>query len=453
MEYRQALARGTVLGDRYNIVGVLGQGGFGLTYEAQDLPAGGTVAIKEYFPKDHAIRDGGVTVRASSSNNEDVFAWGRSKFLEEAGTQQKFNHPNIARVIGVLESNGTAYLVQEFVNGPKLGDWLDGLGRLPTQDEMDGITDKLLDALETVHAGNYVHRDIAPDNILMRRNHEPVLIDFGAARMAVGARTQTMHSLVKPGYSPTEQYALDTKLLGTWTDIYALAATLYRAVTGAAPPDSLTRSHGDRMVPAVKAGAGKFRPQYLAAIDQGLALKQNDRPQTIRAWRAKLVEGREMHGGKNNEVTQMVTPPPKQSRGLQWAILALLLGLGGMGAWAFQEMRGMMHTIATTADEAKRTAAEVRDFMKKQVADQTARERAEVDLYEKVKATVNLKADDPERTPEAGCIYVRTFPGGRFVTEVRHALRTTYSKTYWLGNSSWTSDTIEAQCAIRYPPK
>lgn len=350
---------------------------------------------------------------------------GAPSFSEEPSTQQKFSHPNIARVIGILESNGTAYLVQEFVNEQKLGDWLDDLGRPPTQAEMDGITDKLLDALETVHAGNYVHRDIAPDNILMRRNREPVLIDFGAARMAVGARTQTMHSLVKPGYSPTEQYALDTKLLGTWTDVYALAATLYRAVTGAAPPDSLTRSHGDRMVPAVKAGAGKFRPQYLAAIDHGLALRQADRPQTVRAWRAMLVQGRG-HAEGNNEETQVVTPMQKQSHGLQWAILACLLGLGGLGGWAFHDMRTMMHAIATTADDAKRTAVEARELMKGQVAALAERDRAEVELYEKAKAIASLPSDDPRRTAETACNYLIKYPGGRFRGAVAELLRGSY---------------------------
>ena len=135
----------------------------------------------------------------------------------------------------MFEANSTAYMVMRFEQGQSFEAWLKGLGRPPTQEELDRIAAPLLDALEMMHAENFLHRDIAPDNIIVRADGTPVLLDFGAARRAVAEMSRALTGIVKAGYSPQEQYASDSRLQGPWSDIYALGGTLYRAVTGGSP--------------------------------------------------------------------------------------------------------------------------------------------------------------------------------------------------------------------------
>src|SRR3990170_8807269 len=180
------------------------------------------------------------------------YRWGLDRFIEEAQTLAKFDHRNIVRVYRYFRAINTGYMVLHFEEGQSLKGWLKGLGRAPRQKELDAILAPLLDALETIHKANFLHRDIAPDNIIIRKSGDPVLIDFGAARgdIAAHSKTKTVSALVKPGYSPYEQYAETSKQQGPWTDIYALAATLYHAVTGKRPPDSPSRMLKDDMIPA-----------------------------------------------------------------------------------------------------------------------------------------------------------------------------------------------------------
>src|SRR6185369_2123099 len=152
-------------------------------------------------------------------------------------------------------------------------DWLKGLGRPPTQDELDAIVAPLLDALQMMHAAKFLHRDIAPDNIIIRPDGTPVLLDFGAARRAVAEMSRALTGIVKAGYSPHEQYSSDSRLQGPWSDIYALGATLYRAVAGRPPEEVALRVDQDHMRPAVQAATGTYRPGFLAAIDACLKVR------------------------------------------------------------------------------------------------------------------------------------------------------------------------------------
>ena len=205
MDSRLVLPVNTVLDGSYRIARVVGSGGFGITYEAEDINLATRVAIKEYYPFDFGDRDATMSVRPRSDRHKSTFDWGRSNFLLEARTLARFEHPSIVRVSRVFEANSTAYMVMRFEQGKNFEAWLKGLGRSPTQDELDRIAAPLLDALEMMHAQNFLHRDIAPDNIIVRPDGTPVLLDFGTARRAVAEKSRALTGIVKAGYSPQEQ--------------------------------------------------------------------------------------------------------------------------------------------------------------------------------------------------------------------------------------------------------
>lgn len=284
-----ALPDGTELVGDYRIERVLGAGGFGITYLADELALERRVTIKEYFPSDFAARANQRDASPRSQGCAGDYRWGLDRFIEEAQTLARFNHPHIVRVYRYFQANNTAYMVLHFEEGQSLKGWLKGLGRAPRQRELDRILEPLLEALELIHAADFLHRDIAPDNIIIRKDGAPVLIDFGSARGEIAAHSKTVSALVKPGYSPYEQYAETSRQQGPWTDIYALAATLYHAVTGRRPPDAPSRMLNDEYVPAGDAALGAYRGRFLRAIDLALALNVDARPRSITAWRTELL--------------------------------------------------------------------------------------------------------------------------------------------------------------------
>ena len=289
MDSRLLLPVHTVLDGAYSIERVLGSGGFGITYAATDLNLGTTVALKEYYPIDFGDRDATMSVRPKSERHKQTFDWGRLSFLEEARMLARFRHASVVRVSRVFEANATAYMVMDYEDGQNLEAWLTGLGRPPTQEDLDRIAAPLLDALEMMHRENFLHRDIAPDNIVVRTDGSPVLLDFGATRRSVAEMSRTMTRIVKAGYSPQEQYAADNRLQGPWSDLYALGATLYRAVAGRPPEEAALRVADDRTPPAAKAAQGKYRPGFLAAIDRCLTVKHTDRPRSVAQLRPMLL--------------------------------------------------------------------------------------------------------------------------------------------------------------------
>ena len=289
MEGRVGLPKGTVLDGSYRIERVIGSGGFGITYVAEDVKLSTKVAIKEYFPTEFGYRDASLSVRPKSAQHTKTFEWGRTSFLQEARTLARFRHPSVVQVTRVFEVFSTAYMVMAFEPGQSFEGWLKRLGRLPTQEEIDRISGPILDALEMMHGESFLHRDIAPDNIIVRADGTPVLLDFGAARRAVAEESRSLTGIVKSGYSPQEQYATDGRLQGPWTDIYAFGATLYRAVTGKVPEESTLRAIDDRMLPAASVGDGKYRPGFLEAIDACLEVHHADRPQSVAQARSMLL--------------------------------------------------------------------------------------------------------------------------------------------------------------------
>jgi TPR repeat protein len=279
----------------YQIRDVLGQGGFGITYLAQDLNLSHEVAIKEYFPIDLATRKGDSSVRTLSEEHSEKYHWGLERFIEEARTLGQFRHPNIVRVRNVFAANNTAYMIMDYELGETLQDILN---RRKTLDEEDllGIVFPIMDGLIMVHAAGFIHRDIKPANIFIRVDGEPVLLDFGSARRALEENRQSFTSVFSRGYTPIEQYDTSEEQQGPWTDIYSLGATMYRAVSGVAPSDAVDRSralsHGvaDTYLSAMEFAGGRYSNALLAAIDAALRFKRQDRPQTVSEWRALFAD-------------------------------------------------------------------------------------------------------------------------------------------------------------------
>jgi len=291
--HRDALAGGSRL-HWYVIDKVLGQGGFGITYLARDENLHQPVAIKEYLPRDLALRQQDDSVQPMSGEQGAQFLWGLERFTSEARTLAQFRHPNIVRVLTVFEENNTAYMVMEYEQGQGLHEILSERKTLPQQ-ELENILMPLMEGLEKVHAAGFIHRDIKPANIFIRAGGSPVLLDFGSARQALGEQTRTLTSLVSPGYAPFEQYTTrGEEKQGPWTDIYGLGATLYRAVTGRSPCDAVDRSEAllhtarDDYVSCTDIGRGKYSEIWLRAIDHALGFRPQDRPQSIAAWRREF---------------------------------------------------------------------------------------------------------------------------------------------------------------------
>ncbi|MFT5173243.1 MAG: serine/threonine protein kinase [Gammaproteobacteria bacterium] len=261
---------------------------------AQDTNLNKHVAIKEYLPIELAVREGDSTVRPFTEDRRDQFVWGLTRFIEEARTLSALDHPNIVRVHSVFEENKTAYMVMAYEAGETLAE-LAKFGRIDSEAALLAIANPLIDALEHMHAVGFVHRDIKPANIVVRPDGNPVLLDFGSARLALGGETRTLTSVVSAGYAPYEQYHGERGTQGPWTDLYGLGATLYAAINaGRGPLDAIVRGKArlegtpDPMESAVSLGAGRYSQELLKAIDAALRLMPAERPQTTAEFRALM---------------------------------------------------------------------------------------------------------------------------------------------------------------------
>lgn len=294
-EHTLALPAGVEIND-LRIESVLGHGSFGITYLARDRYLQKEVALKEYFPNDIATRVEGHNVIPKSSSIREDYEWGLQRFLEEAQILNSFEHPNILRVTRFFKSHQTAYMVTEYEHGKTFTAYLKALGRPPTEAELRQIVIPLLDGLEIVHNKEYLHRDIKPDNIYICENDgRPVLIDFGSARQRLNSHTQNMTSIVTDGYAPFEQYTTSAKRQGPWSDIYSMAAVLYRSITNRIPPSASDRqfevSNGDRdpWEPLAGIVGDRYSPRFITAIEKGLTLQVHERPQTVEEWRRMFI--------------------------------------------------------------------------------------------------------------------------------------------------------------------
>jgi hypothetical protein len=364
LDSRLVLPVNSIVDNNYRIRRVVAAGGFGITYEAEDTSLGTTVAIKEYYPVDFGDRISTLGVRPKSERHKPTFEKGRWSFLQEARTLARFEHASIVRVTRVFEANATAYMVMRFEQGQSFEAWLRELGRPPSQAELDSVLTPLLDALELLHAASFLHRDIAPDNIIIRPDGTPVLLDFGAARRAVAELSRSLTGIVKPGYSPHEQYAADGRLQGPWSDLYALGGTLYRAVTGRPPDEATLRVDEDAMVPASRAAKDGYRPEFLGAIDACLKVKQSERPQSVADLRRMLLGAPQ----QARATVRLPAPgailatgprgPAQRHAAWRWpAVAAVLVMLGGAyGGYHYQ--RAGETPGANLYDQRERTARE-----------------------------------------------------------------------------------------------
>ena len=284
-ESRLALGAGTVL-QEYRIEWTLGVGGFGVTYLAMDTNLEMQVAIKEYFPSDLVRREPDGSVHVKQKEDEEAFMEGRDKFLLESRTLAKFNHPNVVKVSRFFQMNNTAYMVMNYESGASFKEWLTKRGKL-SEAQLLKMFLPLLDGLDAVHKTGYLHRDIKPANIFVREDDSMVLLDFGAARHAIGNKSRSLTTIVTPGYAPFEQYHSRGKQ-GPWTDLYATGGVLYWIVTGNKPVEAPARVKADGMAPAAKVGVGVFSPQILAAIDWALVPDENKRPKSIAEFKQAL---------------------------------------------------------------------------------------------------------------------------------------------------------------------
>ena len=236
----------TVLREQYLIGRALGHGGFGITYLAWDIGLETRLAVKEYMPNGVAGRTDQTKVVPFSDVTRQEYDWGLERFLEEARTLKKCNHPNIVPVDTVFRDNGTAYLVMEYLEGTTFGEFLRRRGGTIPFEEALRVMLPVMDALSAVHAENIVHRDVSPDNIYIPRTGKVKLIDFGAARNALSQKSRNLSVILKAGYAPEEQYRI-SGVQGPWTDVYATAATFYRAIAGKVPPAALDRQAEDTL--------------------------------------------------------------------------------------------------------------------------------------------------------------------------------------------------------------
>ncbi len=247
-KYPTALPIGTILAGQYVIDKVLGQGSFGITYKATDHKNGKKVAVKEFFPESLATRQGRTTVKPYSVERGDDFIYGRDCFLQEAETLSHFiGNENIVRVYTYFEENCTAYFVMDYVEGVALDAYIKSRGGRLGFEEAKKILFPVMDALAVVHSHGIVHRDVAPDNIYITSEGKVMLLDFGAARYSLGDRSRSLDVILKHGYAPKEQYARRGRQ-GPFTDVYALGATFYYAITGKCPPDSVERIDEDSLI-------------------------------------------------------------------------------------------------------------------------------------------------------------------------------------------------------------
>lgn len=271
---------------QYYIGRVLGCGGFGVTYLAYDRNLGTRVAIKEYFPTQCASRGpDGVTVIPTTGAKGELFQAGKEKFMAEARLLASLRSRNIITIRHFFEAYNTAYFVMEYLEGQTLEDFLQKQGgKLPAA-QVRQLLFPLLDALNEVHELNCYHRDIKPENIYITRKDQPILLDFGSARQQISRKSDNMVFLT-PGYAPLEQYIPDG-IQGPWTDIYALAATYYRALTGIIPPTPQQRRQQDTLSAPSRLGI-EISPEEENWLMKGLELKWSSRPENIQAWRMML---------------------------------------------------------------------------------------------------------------------------------------------------------------------
>lgn len=278
---------GTVLHGKYIVGRTVGYGGFGVTYIGWDFVLEQVVAIKEYLPSEFATRvPGEETITVYTGDRANQFAMGRDKFFDEAKRLARFNGlEGIVEIKDTFTDNDTAYIVMEFLEGETLKERLAREGRFGP-DEALPIIKTVLQTLEEVHKENIIHRDIAPDNIFLCSDGSIKLIDFGASRYATVQHSKSLSIILKEGYAPEEQYRSKGEQ-GSWSDVYAVGATLYKMLTGVTPEDAMERAENDKLKPVSKFGV-KLSKSEETALMNAMNVFSEDRTQTAEQFMQEL---------------------------------------------------------------------------------------------------------------------------------------------------------------------
>ena len=395
----------------YVIDGILGSGGFGITYKATEAITERAVAIKEYLPAALAARDrDGQTVRPVSAGTREDFEWGLGRFRQEAKVLIGLKHANIVPVLSYFEANGTGYLVMEFQAGRSLGQRLGRDGVL-TEQAMLALVEPILAGLDAIHRAGFLHRDVKPDNILVREDGAPVLIDFGAARQALGRQSKSLTAVLTEGYAPYEQYERDGNQ-GPWTDIYALGAVMLRCLTGerlAEAPRRIAariRNAPDPLAPSLaKLRRVASRP-VADAIAAALGATEAERPQSIGEFRKLLAAASDPAAAGDMEHTLVpaalaatrgrteTAVRPRRGRALAIAgVAGVLIAGAATAAYVVRESGNREQRQAAAAIE--RAAA---DAERRRVEQERA--RAEDETKRKAEEETKRKADAERRAKE-----------------------------------------------------
>ena len=338
----------------FEVTGHVGDGGFSIVYLAWDHSLERRVALKEYMPSSLASRSGGTRVMPRSERHRETFDAGLKSFVNEGKLLAQFDHPSLVKVYRFWEQHGTAYMVMPFYEGATLKQAVRAMAQPPGEAWLRGVLEPLSAALLVLHDAQCFHRDIAPDNVmLLAASGKPLLLDFGAARRVIGDKTQALTVILKPGYAPIEQYAEDPGLKqGPWTDVYALAAVVYWAITGKTPPPSVGRVLNDAYVPLVQCAAGHYSERFLTAIDRALRVLPDQRTPSIERLREELGLGMPTLHADPEATVLRPTPqqaaqrpqpphddaPAKSTRGLRVALAggAAVAAVAGAVWWARQ---------------------------------------------------------------------------------------------------------------------
>jgi serine/threonine protein kinase len=378
-----ALQAGTVIAG-YRIVRVLGAGGFGITYEGESPVTGRRVAIKEFFPRGIASRKGATEIIYAERDTELV-SWALKRFESSTTEQCRLKHPNIVEVFHYLADNDTGYMFMDYVEGKTFEQWLRDRPNLPTVEEIRPMLEPVIDALDYLHSMNFIHRDIAPDNIMITSDGRPVIIDFGAIKIIENRtllQAKTVHSFMvgKQHYSPPEQ-TREGETLDARADIYALGAVFYRALAGKPPADTEERARkiafgeGDSLEPLAK--AAPHVPEAIAkAIEKALAFRANERQSSIEELREAIGwQGMSSSNAPTRPVRSASSTPPnpsyispsaakvasgKRSMGKRWAAIAAALVVLVVGsAFAMMSFRGSDPQLAVVTPQQQSAKTEV----------------------------------------------------------------------------------------------
>jgi serine/threonine protein kinase len=341
------LPMGMLLLDKYVIGKVLGRGGFGITYLAFDAAGDKKVAIKEYFPDSLSYRvPGTATISSYTGEKKAFYDTGSEKFYSEAKMLSRFNgNDNIINVTEFFYENNTAYYVMEYVDGVDLKQYIAQHGGRLQFDEVMRIITPVLYALIIVHSMDVLHRDISPDNIYITKSGDVKLLDFGAARQVVGEQSNSLSVILKQGFTPIEQYKKRGNH-GPWSDIYSLGATIYYALTGAPPEESINRTERDDLRMPSLLGAS-VPPAFEQILRKMLAVKPESRWQSVLELKEAL-QSMAAGGAKGVKLFTVKNKPLAAVAG-GGILLAIILLVAVMVATAATTVSGKPYTMKTSA--------------------------------------------------------------------------------------------------------